>query len=164
MVLARGDAETDLIIIDASSARGVASHVRVLDVPILLLIDDGAHRHVRDALSAIVPTSVLHRYSPLRTAIVAVDTTLGGGRYLDPALTVWQAALLDDLMSATGLTAREREVCRLVFDGCRTGEVARRLGLSTHTVKHHLSSIYFKVGVSGRGELVELLSSIRWFQ
>ncbi len=52
------------------------------------------------------------------------------------------------------LTPREREVARLVSDGLSNSEVAQRLGLSIHTVKNYLFSVFDKIGVSNRAELI----------
>lgn len=57
------------------------------------------------------------------------------------------------------LTPREREVARLVSDGLSNGEVAQRLGLSVHTVKNYLFSVFDKIGVSSRAELILYLLS-----
>ncbi len=154
--------EAHLAIIDVAGAREVAGSGAFSKVPLLLLVDDGAPRHLPEALSRASPASVLHRYAPARAALVAVETTLAGGRYIDSSVRAWEAELLDRVMSARGFSARERDVCRVVVDGCPTSEAARRLGLSVHTVKHHLSSIYSKSGVHGRTELIEHLSSSRW--
>jgi DNA-binding NarL/FixJ family response regulator len=66
------------------------------------------------------------------------------------------------LQSSKGLealTPREREVAELVGNGLGNGEVARRLGLSIHTVKNYLFSIFDKTGVSNRAELILYLVS-----
>jgi DNA-binding CsgD family transcriptional regulator/GAF domain-containing protein len=55
-----------------------------------------------------------------------------------------------------GLTPRQREVARLTVLGLRDSEIAERLMLSPHTVKHHLKSIYSKLGVRSRVELANL--------
>ncbi len=61
------------------------------------------------------------------------------------------------LLEAYDLSARERDVCREVIGGHATAEIASRLFISTHTVQDHLKSIFVKVGVRSRGELVARL-------
>jgi two-component system, NarL family, nitrate/nitrite response regulator NarL len=51
------------------------------------------------------------------------------------------------------LTPRELEIIRAVVDGKGNKEIACRLGVAEPTVKHHLTNIFDKVGVSNRLEL-----------
>jgi DNA-binding NarL/FixJ family response regulator len=51
------------------------------------------------------------------------------------------------------LTPREREIVIAVAAGRSNQEVARQLKISKETVKHHLTSIFDKVGASSRLEL-----------
>lgn len=48
------------------------------------------------------------------------------------------------------LTAREREVLRLVAQGHSNDEIATELVLSVRTVERHVENIYDKIGVAGR--------------
>ncbi|MBI5822679.1 MAG: response regulator transcription factor [Chloroflexi bacterium] len=52
------------------------------------------------------------------------------------------------------LTAREKEVLQLMAQGLANKQIALALGISEHTVKFHLSSLYAKLGVSSRTEAV----------
>ena len=50
------------------------------------------------------------------------------------------------------LTAREREILRLVASGATNGEIAGVLWITQQTVKFHLSNIYRKLDVANRTE------------
>jgi predicted ATPase/DNA-binding CsgD family transcriptional regulator len=52
------------------------------------------------------------------------------------------------------LTPTEREIVRLVAAGHANAEIGKRLFVSVHTVKKHLSHVYAKVGLDGRPGLV----------
>jgi DNA-binding NarL/FixJ family response regulator len=51
------------------------------------------------------------------------------------------------------LTAREMEILAAVVAGCSNKEIAKQFKLSENTVKHHVSNIFDKMGVSTRVEL-----------
>lgn len=55
---------------------------------------------------------------------------------------------------AEELTDRESEVLQLLAQGMANKQIAVRLGISEHTVKFHVSSIYAKIGVTNRTEAV----------
>jgi DNA-binding NarL/FixJ family response regulator len=88
-------------------------------------------------------------------------------RSLGEGLWVGTPALMRDLFSRrqaqaldeTGfmgeaLTDRETEVLQLVAQGLANKQIALALGISEHTVKFHLSSLYAKLGVASRTEAV----------
>ena len=50
------------------------------------------------------------------------------------------------------LTAREREVIRLVDEGCSNKEISWRLGIELATVKNHVHNILEKLGCRSRSE------------
>jgi two-component system, NarL family, nitrate/nitrite response regulator NarL len=52
-----------------------------------------------------------------------------------------------------GLTPRERQIVSAVVNACQNKEIAERFAISEKTVKHHLTHIFTKVGVSSRLEL-----------
>jgi two-component system nitrate/nitrite response regulator NarL len=52
------------------------------------------------------------------------------------------------------LTERERDVIAVIGEGLKNKQIAERLFISETTVRHHLSSIFEKLGVSDRLELL----------
>jgi DNA-binding NarL/FixJ family response regulator len=62
---------------------------------------------------------------------------------------------------ASSLTAREREVVRMIASGLRNREIGERLSISENTVKVHLHNIYEKLGVEGRMELLLLAQELK---
>ncbi len=77
------------------------------------------------------------------------------------------AAVLDDLILlqaqprgvAALLTPREEQVARSFSAGMTYKEIAEELGLSPSTTRRHIESIYIKLGVSNKVELVQAMSS-----
>jgi len=60
------------------------------------------------------------------------------------------------LPKKTELTRRELQIVSAVVAGYANKDIAARLSLSEHTVKHHLSSIFDKLGVANRLEVALL--------
>lgn len=56
----------------------------------------------------------------------------------------------------SGLSDRELEALELLVDGLRNKEIAERMFLSENTVKHHLGSIYRRLGVNSRQAAVRV--------
>lgn len=61
-----------------------------------------------------------------------------------------------DLSTPTPLTRREREIASLAAEGLSSKAIAEQLFLSVRTVDNHLSRVYVKLGVGGRGELAAI--------
>lgn len=96
--------------------------------------------------------------------IKAIEKVHTGEAWID-RLTV--AAVLTEMSRKNGgkkaspaeedmrlLTDREREVITLVALGLRNKQIAERLFISDITVRHHLTSVFNKLGVSDRFELM----------
>jgi NarL family two-component system response regulator YdfI len=54
------------------------------------------------------------------------------------------------------LSPREIEILRMIAEGLGNKEIASKLGISDHTVKFHISSIFAKLGAANRAEAVTL--------
>jgi DNA-binding NarL/FixJ family response regulator len=95
------------------------------------------------------------------------EELLAGVRAVGEGLWVGAAGLMSGLMHDEArvrlsdgesptepLTAREKEVLQLMAEGMANKQIALSLGISEHTVKFHLSSLYAKLNVSSRTEAV----------
>jgi len=97
------------------------------------------------------------------TLVKAIERVHAGETWLDPALV---AHVLADRSRARGLdadhaaariatlTEREREVIALIGEGLKNRQIGERLSISETTVVHHLTSIFDKLDVANRLELV----------
>jgi DNA-binding NarL/FixJ family response regulator len=96
------------------------------------------------------------------------DELVAAVRAVGEGLWVGAPALVGDLIRLSGrressnddspiepLTAREMEVIQLMAQGLANKQIALALGISEHTVKFHLSSLYAKLGISSRTEAVK---------
>jgi DNA-binding NarL/FixJ family response regulator len=59
-------------------------------------------------------------------------------------------AMQEPTTDSVRLTARERDVLRLIADGCSNDAIARQLSLSLHTVRTHVQSILSKLRVHSK--------------
>jgi two-component system, NarL family, nitrate/nitrite response regulator NarL len=105
---------------------------------------------------------VLKEQGP-RVLAQAIKRVHAGQAWLDPALV---ATVLGEAALARGrktapqavevakLTERECAVIALICESLRNKQIAERLFISETTVVHHLTSIFSKLGVANRLELV----------
>jgi DNA-binding NarL/FixJ family response regulator len=91
----------------------------------------------------------------------AVESVLSGEAGLSPSV---QRRLLERLsqpeprpaapVAPDGLTSRETEVLVLIAEGLTNQEIARRLHVSTATVKTHINNLFSKAGLKDRAQAV----------
>lgn len=90
----------------------------------------------------------------------AIHAAHRGERYVDPSVggNVISSLVGGQTESNAGgldqLTAREREVCRLLALGHTNGEIAKQLSVSERKVESDRSSIMSKLSLDSRAELV----------
>lgn len=78
-------------------------------------------------------------------------------RYLALGLAVQPPDRLAELVEASGLTNREREVLELIVLGRSHGDIAQVLGISERTSKFHQGNLLAKLGAESRLDLMRLL-------
>jgi len=98
------------------------------------------------------------------TLVKAIERVHAGEAWLDRSTTASlllelsprnRAAKPDpELAKIASLTEREREVIKLVGKGLKNKQIAEKLFISNITVHHHLTSIYSKLDVSDRLDLL----------
>ena len=113
----------------------------------------GDRRLLSDAIAAGARGYVL-KGSPPEDLLRAVRTVKGGKPFVDPSLSPTL------LMSAAGpdapLSEREREILQLLAEGLHTDEVARRIGLSSETVKSDTKRAILKLEADTRVHAVAI--------
>jgi DNA-binding NarL/FixJ family response regulator len=67
---------------------------------------------------------------------------------------------LDSWFSLMGVTRQEQRVVLLVERGLTNPEIAELLGVSRHTIRNQVASVFSKLQVSRRAELVYLLGRV----
>jgi DNA-binding CsgD family transcriptional regulator len=106
-------------------------------IVLAIRVDDPALAHRLELLLAGVPGLRLAQGSEVPD--VAVISTHGGERSAEPD---------------AALTPREIQVLRLLAEGASNKSIARRLGISVHTVKFHVASLLDKFEAIGRTDAV----------
>lgn len=139
---------------DLAGVRFLALSVSDAPDDVIALVRAGARGYVTKSISA-------------GDLCDAVDRVAAGDAVFSPRL----AGFVLDAFSATPpstadpeldqLTAREREVMRLLARGYAYKEIARELVISVKTVETHASAVLRKLQLSGRGELSRWASERR---
>jgi two-component system, NarL family, nitrate/nitrite response regulator NarL len=156
----------DILLLDASIAE--LSRLEVLRAL------RQAHVHVRTILLATgLETSVMvemlqlgacgsvPRSTSAELLFKSIRTVNGGELWIGRAAMTEVFRALSEAASPVrtpaqsdfGLTRREREILTLVIEGDTNKGIAQLLSLGRDTVKHHLTSIFNKTGMSNRLEL-----------
>jgi DNA-binding CsgD family transcriptional regulator len=122
--------------------------------------------------SVVYPTAVLARSGSgdARALVQAVDgrwvtieaAALEGEREGEVAVNLRSATAaetFDLLCRVYALSQRERQLVSLLVAGLDTRAIAERLSISPHTVQDHLKSVFMKIGIHSRRELLARLAA-----
>jgi two-component system, NarL family, nitrate/nitrite response regulator NarL len=139
-----------------------AGHIVVEDSPDVTVCDAGQKAEETEA-----PAVVLTNGRPVSGAPAGLIPADATPAQVDAAVRAVAAGLLvrssnrpvEPGFAVAGedaplLTPREREVLALVGQGLSNKAVARRLGISVHTVKFHLEALFAKLDATSRAEAV----------
>jgi DNA-binding NarL/FixJ family response regulator len=116
------------------------------------------HLGVEGVVLKIQPPAVLIAIIEYLSNTMSKPPVDKGGGGTGPIIAASVPRLTDDdpsnLKWPEALTEREREVITLVGQGLSNKDIADRLCISGITVRHHLTSIFDKLGVSTRQKLL----------
>ncbi|MCW0001166.1 response regulator transcription factor [Pararhizobium sp. YC-54] len=165
-----GNLRPDVMLLDISMPGGGLNAVPLIleIVPlqkIIMLTVSEASDDVTTALSSGAKGYILKGIGSRALADV-IRTVASGESYVAPTLS---AKLLSSRLPATAtksdfiadLTTREQEVLQLVAAGMSNKHVGRQLDLHEKTIKHHMTQIMTKLGVTNRTEAAMVLRDAR---
>ncbi len=133
-VIVLSDIEDNLHVLQTLSSRIDGIVLNTQPAAVLLVTIDHVSR---------LPTETMV-YQPSDTGRSKIDETVKIIGEAKPSFMKWPVTL----------TEREREIIALVGQGLSNKSIADRLSISDITVRHHLTSIFNKVGVSNRQKLL----------
>ena len=140
--------------LDGLARKGASARIIVL-VPGLdkLEIIDALRRGVRGVLVKVGASDLLFRCI---RAVAAGQYWVGRETVADliQSLSMPPSRAAAPARKNFGLTERELEIVTALIEDCVNKEIAKRFAISEKTVKHHLTNIFDKLGVSNRLELV----------
>ncbi len=156
--------QPDVLLIDLGPERGAESlqDWGAAALPGMVILTDDARRTLgADALRQ-GGRAVLPRHASAGEIVAAIESAANGLVAIHPdSLEALQPAALGAERAAAAtaqrtLTARETEVLAMIADGLGNKIIAARLGISTHTVKFHIASIFAKLNAGSRTEAVTI--------
>lgn len=96
----------------------------------------------------------LLKNSPLEEVLKAVETVSEGNIFLDATLNINNLQQTESSSHKPILTKSEREILQLIGEGKSTSEIAQLRYTAVSTVEKHRKNMIFKLGLSGKGELL----------
>lgn len=162
--------QPDLLILDVSMKDGgglaVLSAIRGSgsSVPVIFMTVHIRPEQTLEAIRLGIDGVVLKDSDP-NELLDCIDQVLKGSKSIAPfvmeqALVHSISAPANDVNVLAALTERELEIAGLIRAGLRNREIAARCGLTEGTVKVHLHSIFQKLGIKSRSELIIIMLSI----
>lgn len=142
------DADAEVMVVHLASGQKMPTEVAGFDGAVLILTDDSALA-ADVALQGVLPAA--SGSARIQAAIAALAEGLIVRLPGQPDRTGFAPP---EASSRPLLTPRELEVLALVGEGMSNKSIARRLGISAHTVKYHLEAVFTKLAVRSRAEAV----------
>jgi two-component system, NarL family, response regulator YdfI len=145
-------APADVLLMEVDTAH--EEPIPLGDLPPVVALGDGspewASEAVRSGIRAALPRDATE------VEILAAIEAAAAGLVVVPLSAVDSVVRPAAPVTSQPLTAREIEVLRMIAEGLPNKTVGWRLGISEHTVKFHVTSIFSKLGASSRTEAVTI--------
>ena len=129
------------------------------EIKIIALTVHKSHDYVRAALDAKADGYMLKDDTHLQL-LTAIKSVIKGNVYLSPGVTnrvvsgyLDKGADLPSLRTWDTLTERERQVIKLIAEGCKNREIADTLSVSVKTVEKHRSNLMKKLDLHNASSL-----------
>lgn len=144
---------------DRSALKSVCERLaglRSLLPPTVVLLPDQDDIEMARQLREAGARGLLLRNARPGTLAAALAAVAEGLAAIDPALldALPPSPALSQPSLPETLTPREMEVLNLLAEGLANKHIAKRLGISEHTVKFHITAIMGKLGAQSRTEAV----------
>ena len=150
------DAHPDVVLLDGADTRAVA-WLRERDAgtaPAILVLTDRPRGGFWAEWLRTGSRAVLPAHASVAVIVAAIEAITAGLVVLHPDTMPGARPALAASRVAAALSPREIEVLGMMADGLGNKIIAARLGISLHTVKFHVASIFAKLGAESRTEAV----------
>jgi DNA-binding NarL/FixJ family response regulator len=142
------EADADILVLDLPTGERLPAEAAAFDGPLVVLSDDPA------VIADSAFPGVLPRAASPAQILAAAGAVAEGLAVRIPVLAERATFAPPEGTPRPLLTPRELEILAQVGQGMSNKAIARRLLISTHTVKYHLEAIFTKLGVRSRAEAV----------
>jgi DNA-binding NarL/FixJ family response regulator len=150
LLASRIEADVVLLDLELPGMSGIDALAQ-LQAPALVLTAYASDEQI-DAVLRAGARGYLLKGAALEEIERAIRAVASGEKYLDPRV----ASRIVALSHAPRLSARERDVLRLVVAGKSNKEIAAALQVAERTVKFHMTSIFNKLGAENRAQAVTI--------
>lgn len=124
-------------------------HTEHPEIRILVLTSFGSSRDLVEALDAGASGALL-KDSSMDDFIAALRTIARGERFLSPEIS----QILRESETTPKLTDRQLEILESAVRGFTDREIAEQFGITQSGAKHHMRSIFAKLGAANRSEAI----------
>jgi len=153
----------ELNLTDQTSSDVITQIIKASDTSRLILVTGTSNALINQQAVENGVMGVVFKAHPPETLIKAIEKVNAGEVWLERSMIANVISRLsrNSKPTKTGsesnideLSEREKEIVRLIGQGFKNKKISSQLCISETTVRHHLTSIYSKLGVSDRLELL----------